>query len=213
MTYIKVMVQIITSRKPVDYEAALQEMEARVRGIIDGEQSEALWLLEHKSIITAGTSAKADDVLSDEFPVYETGRGGENTYHGPGQRIAYVMVNLAKRDAKDVKQFIYNLEEWIIQTLAEFNIKGERREGRVGIWVALANGKEEKIAAIGIRLRKWVSFHGVSVNINPDLSHYRAIVPCGIAEHGVTSFKKLGLTTDMNEFDEVLVRKFIEIFS
>ncbi len=207
------MVQIITSRKPVDYEAALQEMEARVRGIIDGEQSEALWLLEHKSIITAGTSAKADDVLSDEFPVYETGRGGENTYHGPGQRIAYVMVNLAKRDAKDVKQFIYNLEEWIIQTLAEFNIKGERREGRVGIWVALANGKEEKIAAIGIRLRKWVSFHGVSVNINPDLSHYRAIVPCGIAEHGVTSFKKLGLTTDMNEFDEVLVRKFIEIFS
>lgn len=204
----------------VDYDQAVDWMERRVASIFDGTASECVWLVEHPALYTAGTSAKPADLLSGErFPVYKTGRGGEYTYHGPGQRVAYVMLDL-KRRKPDVRAFVAALEQWVIATLDAFNIKGERREDRVGVWVQrpekppLADGscREDKIAAIGIRLRRWVSFHGISINVEPDLEHYDGIVPCGIAGHGVTSLVDLGLPVTMEDLDQVLHQEFNNVF-
>lgn len=202
------------SDKLVDYDSALSAMEQRVAQIVARDAPELIWLLEHPPLYTAGSSASPED-LSDpnRFPVYDAGRGGQYTYHGPGQRVAYVMLNLAKR-GRDVRAFVSGLEQWIIDTLGAFNIKGERREGRVGVWVnrTISGGPlhEDKIAAIGVRLRKWVSFHGISINVEPDLSHFGGIVPCGIAQDGlgVTSFSDLGYPVSMPEVDMVLKAAF-----
>ncbi len=197
------------SDSPVAYADALEWMEHRVDGIAAGDAADTVWLLEHPPLYTAGTSADPVDLRAPRFPVFETGRGGQYTYHGPGQRIAYVMLDLKRRSARpDVKGFVCLLEDWLIATLAQFGVTGERREGRVGIWVDLAPygrpGEEAKIAAIGIRIRRWVSFHGISLNVDPDLSHFDGIVPCGIAEHGVTSLAALGHYPSMAEVDMAL---------
>lgn len=205
----------MTSTKPVDYPLALQEMEARVAAIREGQADELGWLLEHPSLYTAGTSAKANDLLTpNRFPVYQTGRGGEYTYHGPGQRVCYLMLDLKKHyQAPDVKHYVWSLEEWIIQTLAHFDIKGERREGRVGIWVVSKDDQENKIAAIGVRIRRWVSFHGISINLDPDLSHFSGIVPCGIQQFGVTSIaQELGKNPEFEALDEALKASFKDVF-
>ncbi|MCH9824731.1 lipoyl(octanoyl) transferase LipB [Lentibacter algarum] len=200
----------------VPYEEALAFMEARVADISAGTASECIWLLEHPPLYTAGTSAKREDLVApDRFPVYEARRGGQYTYHGPGQRVVYVMLDVAKR-GRDVRCFVRDLERWVINTLAEFNVTGEIREGRVGVWVeredkpltATGAKTEDKIAAIGIRLRKWVSFHGISINVEPDLEHFSGIVPCGITEHGVTSLVDLGLPVTMDDLDVALKATF-----
>ena len=197
---------------PVDYEAAVEAMEVRVAAIRAAAAPELVWLLEHPPLYTAGTSARGEDLLDPQlFPVHRTGRGGRYTYHGPGQRIAYVMLDLARRD-RDVRCHVHRLEEWMIRTLARFGIKGERRDGRVGIWVAQPNGEDEKVAAIGVRVRRWVTYHGVALNIDPELDHYRGIIPCGIAEHGVTSLARLGAAATMAEVDDALRVTFNEIF-
>ena len=197
---------------PVGYEPAVGEMEARVAAIRAGTASELVWLLEHPALYTAGTSARDEDLLDpSRLPVHRTGRGGRHTYHGPGQRIAYVMLDLDRRD-RDVRCHVHRLEEWIIRTLARFGIKGERRDGRVGIWVARHGGEEEKIAAIGVRVRRWVTYHGAGLNVDPELDHYRGIVPCGIAEHGVTSLARLGVGATMAEVDDALRVTFAEVF-
>ncbi len=205
----------IVSDSLVPYAEALSFMENRAAQIASGTANECVWLLEHPPTYTAGTSAKTEDLLAPErFPVFETGRGGQYTYHGPGQRVGYVMLNLKER-GPDVRGFVRNLEEWLIQTLAAFNVKGERRDDRVGVWVRrpdLGPSKEDKIAAIGVRVRKWVTFHGVSLNINPDLEHFSGIVPCGVSEHGVTSLEDLGQIVSTAEIDMVMKRKFEEIF-
>ncbi|MBL8575987.1 MAG: lipoyl(octanoyl) transferase LipB [Mesorhizobium sp.] len=202
------------------YEDALAVMERRADEIRLGIAPEMVWLVEHPPLYTAGTSAKAEDLVEpDRFPVFSAGRGGEYTYHGPGQRVAYVMLDL-KRRREDVRAFVAALEEWIIRTLGRFNVKGERREDRVGVWVlrpdrpATADGSpaEDKIAAIGIRLRKWVSFHGISINVEPDLSHFSGIVPCGVSDHGVTSLVDLGLPVTMGDLDVALRAAFEEVF-
>ena len=191
-----------------DYEDAVAFMEERVAQIVVGQKDELIWLVEHPALYTAGTSADANDLTDpNRFPVYTSQRGGQYTYHGPGQRVVYVMLDLNKR-GRDVRAFVKKLEHLVISTLAEFNVTGETREGRVGVWVDRGNGREDKIAAIGIRLRKWVSFHGISVNHDPDLSHYSGIVPCGISEHGVTSLVDLGLPVTMNDLDVALKRNF-----
>lgn len=203
-----------------DYAVALAFMEQRVAEIAAGTAPETVWLVEHPPLYTAGTSAHADDLIEPErFPVFETGRGGEYTYHGPGQRVAYVMLDL-KRRRQDVRAFVAALEAWVIGTLDQFNVVGERREDRVGVWVkrpekpSIVPGEtaEDKIAAIGIRLRKWVSFHGVSINVEPDLSHYSGIVPCGIDAHGVTSLVDLGLPVTMADLDVALKAEFQSVF-
>ena len=201
------------TEKPVDYEWAVLEMEARVKAIRDGEASELVWLLEHPPLYTAGTSADPHDLLTpDRFPVFQTGRGGQYTYHGPGQRVAYVMLDL-KRRGPDVRRFVWNLEEWVIRTLQHFNVRGERRDGRIGIWVARNKGtREDKIAAIGVRLRRWVSYHGIAINLEPELEHFSGIVPCGIDEHGVTSLVDLGLPITMADLDVALKESFEEVF-
>lgn len=193
------------------YPDAVAEMEQRVEDIIAGNAPEMVWLVEHPSLYTAGTSAKEADLLSAEFPLYHTGRGGQITYHGPGQRVAYVMLNLKKRNAMDVRAFVQNLENWLIATLAEFGINGEIREGRVGVWVKTGTN-EAKIAALGIRVRKWVTFHGVALNINPNLAHYAGIVPCGISGFGITSLHALGIPAMMEEVDSVLEKEFRKVF-
>ncbi|MEY4879060.1 MAG: lipoyl/octanoyl transferase [Pseudomonadota bacterium] len=198
------------SDSPIPYVQAVADMEARVEAIIKGEAPEQVWLLEHPSIYTAGTSAKEADLLDARFPVFQTGRGGQFTYHGPGQRIGYVMLNLKSRKA-DIRGYVHDLEEWLIRALKEFNVKGERRADRVGIWVA-RHGREDKIAAIGVRLRRWVTFHGVSLNVEPDLSHFTGIVPCGVTEHGVTSLAALGLPVTAHDVDVALKRAFTEVF-
>jgi lipoyl(octanoyl) transferase len=191
----------------VAYPDAVAAMESRAAAIADGRARELVWLLEHPPLYTAGTSAKAEDLLTPaRFPVYDTGRGGQFTYHGPGQRVGYVMTDLRRRD-NDVRRFVRDLEEWLIQTLAAFNVRGERREGRVGIWVTRRSGKEEKIAALGIRVRRGVTFHGVSLNVDPDL------VPCGIHEHGVTSLASLGITATMTDVDLALRAAFESVFA
>jgi lipoyl(octanoyl) transferase len=199
------------SQDPVPYEAAVRFMEERAAAIAEQRAGELVWLLEHPPLYTAGTSAKpADLVAPDRFPVHVAGRGGQYTYHGPGQRIAYVMLDVRARTG-DVRAFVGALEAWIIRSLARFNVKGEVRPGRVGVWVARpqkADGAEDKIAAIGIRVRRWVSFHGISLNVDCDLSHYGGIVPCGISEHGVTSLVDLGLPVTMPEVDMALRAAF-----
>jgi lipoyl(octanoyl) transferase len=201
-----------TSPAPVDYRAAVEEMEQRVAEIRAGIADELVWLLEHPPLYTAGTSARAEDLLEpDRLPVYRTGRGGQYTYHGPGQRVAYVMLDLRRR-GQDVRCYVHQLEEWVIQTLARFGVRGERRDGRVGIWVARAGGREEKIAAIGVRVRQWVTYHGLALNIDPELGHYRGIIPCGIADHGVTSLAELSVGTTMEEVDAALRATFDEAF-
>ncbi len=202
----------ITQDGLVDYEGAVAEMERRVASIHAGTADEAVWLLEHPPLYTAGTSANSKDLLNPRFPVFQTGRGGQYTYHGPGQRVAYVMLDLKKRQTEpDIKKYVWQLEEWIIQTLAEFGVKGERREGRVGIWVVNGN-TENKIAAIGVRVRHWVTYHGISINVDPDLSHFSGIVPCGIAEHGVTKLSDLCSNATLTALDSALKEKFGRIF-
>ncbi len=200
----------------VDYEAAVAFMEARADAIAAGRAGELVWLLEHPPLYTSGTSARPQDVLQTRFPVYAAGRGGQMTYHGPGQRVAYVMLDLRRR-APDVRRFVATLEEWLIQTLAAFNVRGERREERIGVWVRRpdkGDGREDKIAAIGIRIKKWVSLHGVALNVEPDLSHFSGIVPCGVAEprYGVASLADLGHIVSMPEVDAVLRRAFEPLF-
>jgi lipoyl(octanoyl) transferase len=201
---------------PVAYEAALAVMEARVAAIAAGEADELIWLIEHPPLYTAGTSARPADLLEPRFPVFSTGRGGQFTYHGPGQRVAYAMLDL-KRRGGDVRRFVADLEEWLIRTLAAFNIRGERREDRVGVWVRRPDkgeGCEDKIAAIGIRVKRWVSLHGVSLNVEPDLSHFGGIVPCGVGlpRYGVTSLLDLGHVVTMPEVDMAMRRAFADVF-
>jgi lipoyl(octanoyl) transferase len=202
------------------YPETLAAMEARVAEIAAGTAPEAIWLLEHPPLYTAGTSARREDLTDpDRFPVFDAGRGGQYTYHGPGQRVAYVMLDLNTR-GRDVRRFVCGLENWVIATLAEFNVKGERRSGRVGVWVTRtdkapnADGtpREDKIAAIGVKLRRWVSFHGISINVEPDLGHFEGIVPCGIRDHGVTSLVDLGLPVTMADLDAALMATFPRFF-
>jgi lipoyl(octanoyl) transferase len=205
-------VEYIHSQNLVSYPDALSFMEARVAGILNGEQPEALWFIEHPPLYTSGTSAKTDDLLgSKPFPVYDAGRGGEWTYHGPGQRVVYVMLDLKQRGAADVRRYVQNLEQWIIATLAHFGVEAFTREGRIGVWVN-AKGGEAKVAALGIRVRKWITFHGIALNVHPDLSHYAGIVPCGIKQFGVTSLKDLGINASMEEVDAALKKEFEKIF-
>jgi len=192
------------------YPEAVAFMEARAAAIAEGRAEELVWLIEHPPIYTAGTSAKDSDLLDARFPVFKTGRGGQFTYHGPGQRVGYVMLDL-KRRGSDVRRYVHDLEEWLIGALARFGVKGERREGRVGIWVARGAG-EDKIAAIGVRVRRWVTFHGVAFNVNPDLTHFAGIVPCGIRGHGVTSLADLGIAATMADADRALRAAFEEVF-
>ena len=201
------------SAKPVDYRVAVEDMEARVTAIRAGAAPELVWLLEHPPLYTAGTSARDDELLEPKrLPVYRTGRGGRYTFHGPGQRIAYVMLDLTRR-GRDVRCHVHRLEEWIIRTLARFGVRGERRAGRVGIWVTHPGGREDKIAAIGVRVRHWVTYHGAALNVDPDLDHYCGIVPCGIAEHGVTSLAALRIAPTMEEVDRALRAAFEEVFA
>ncbi|SHH47371.1 lipoyl(octanoyl) transferase LipB [Bradyrhizobium erythrophlei] len=209
-------VEWLISDAPVPYLDAIAAMEARVADIAALRAPELVWLLEHPPLYTSGTSGKTTDLLDPRFPIFATGRGGQLTYHGPGQRVAYVMLDL-KRRRPDVRAYVASLEEWIIRTLAAFNVRGERREDRVGVWVNRSDkgpGFEDKIAAIGVRLRRWVSFHGISLNVEPDLTHFDAIVPCGVADprYGVTSLAGLGLTPTMADVDIALRRAFEEVF-
>ena len=215
------MVEWITSVGLTEYDDAVAWMETRAAAIRAGTADEAIWLVEHPPLYTAGTSAKPVDLVDpDRFPVFESARGGQYTYHGPGQRVACVLLDVGAR-GRDVRKFVQAIEDWIIATLTEFNVTGERRDGRVGVWVA-RNDKplspdgtphEDKIAALGIRLRKWVSFHGLSINLEPDLSHFDGIVPCGISQHGVTSLVDLGLPVTMDDLDLALRRTFDMQFS
>ncbi|MEM8581325.1 MAG: lipoyl(octanoyl) transferase LipB [Pseudomonadota bacterium] len=209
-----------TSDTLVDYEEAVTAMEARAEAIARGEKEELIWLLEHPPLYTAGTSAEPEDLTDpDRFPVFRTRRGGQYTYHGPGQRVVYIMLDLTKRE-RDIRQFVSKVEAWVIATLAEFNVRGERRAGRVGVWVVrddklrMPDGSvaEDKIAAVGIRMKRWVSLHGLSINVEPDLEHFTGIVPCGIAEYGVTSLVDLGLPVSLEDVDAALKKTFEEVF-
>jgi lipoyl(octanoyl) transferase len=197
------------------YDDAVAEMEARVAAIAAGDARERVWLVEHPALYTAGTSARDEDLVEpNRFPVYRSGRGGQFTYHGPGQRVAYVMLDLNRR-VPDLRRYVAALEAWLIAALAEFNLRGERREDRVGVWVRRPDkgeAAEDKIAAIGIRVRRWVTYHGISLNVEPDLSHFSGIVPCGVRQHGVTSLVDLGLPVTMPEADSVLRGAFERVF-
>lgn len=203
------------SLEPVGYDAAVAAMEARAEAIARGEAGELVWLLEHPPLYTAGVSAKGADLIDPgRFPVFESGRGGQYTYHGPGQRVAYVMLDLTAR-RRDVRAFVAALEAWVIEALAAFNLEGQLRDGRVGVWVERKGpgwAREDKIAAIGVKLRRWVSFHGISLNVEPDLSHFDGIVPCGVTEHGVTSLVDQGLPVTMDEADSALKAAFERVF-
>ena len=214
------MVEWIKSEELIDFSYSLDWMEKRALKIFSGECAECVWLLEHPSIYTAGTSAKIKDLKDpDRFPVIKTSRGGQYTYHGPGQRVIYVMLDLNKR-GRDIKRYIKNLEIWVIRSLEKLEITGETRSGRVGIWVSrpekqsLLDGtvREDKIAAIGVRLKKWVTYHGISINVNPDLSHFNGIVPCGISNQGITSFEDLGKRNNIADLDNCLKETFEEVF-
>ncbi len=200
-----------------DYPAALEGMRARIAAIRAGEAAERVWLVEHPPTYTAGTSSTPEGLVDPRFPVFQAGRGGQWTYHGPGQRTAYVMLDLnrphGRVPARDIRAYVHGLEEWVIRALDRFNIRGERREGRVGIWVADgATGREDKIAAIGVRVTRWVTWHGIAINLEPDLSHFAGIIPCGISQHGVTSLWKLGVTATMEELDSALKGAWAEVF-
>ncbi|MFT6606011.1 MAG: lipoyl(octanoyl) transferase [Halocynthiibacter sp.] len=214
------MVEWQTTNGLTSYPEAVATMEARAEAIAAGTAGELIWLVEHPPLYTAGTSAKIEDLVEpDRFDVFQSKRGGQYTYHGPGQRVAYAMLDVGKR-GRDVRAFVNQMEAWVIATLAEFGVKGERRAGRVGVWVvrpelapnADGSPREDKVAAIGLRLRKWVSFHGLSINVEPDLSHFSGIVPCGISEHGVTSLVDLGLPVTMEDVDLALKKTFAQIF-
>lgn len=208
-------IEWVVSARPIDYGEAVTAMEARVAAILAGTAPELVWLLEHPSLYTAGTSANPADLLQPErLPIFASGRGGQYTYHGPGQRIAYVLLDLTRR-RQDIRCFVDMLEEWIIASLARIEILGERRAGRVGVWIARPDrgeGAEDKIAAIGVRLRRWVTYHGVALNIAPDLSHYAGIVPCGMKEHGATSLADLGRNVSLSEVDAILRQEFEPLF-
>jgi lipoyl(octanoyl) transferase len=209
-------VELRISEAPVPYPEAVAFMEERIAAIRAGTARECVWFLEHPPLYTGGTSAKTADLLApNRFPVYATGRGGEYTYHGPGQRVAYVMLDLTRPawcgGGTDVRRFVHNLEEWLIRTLARLDVVGERREGRIGIWVNRGN-REDKVAALGIRVRHWITFHGIALNVAPNLEHFSGIVPCGIAAHGVTSLRDLGHATTMSEADAALRAAFTEVF-
>lgn len=199
------------SDRPISYPDAVAAMEERVGAITKGLAREQVWLLEHPPIYTAGTSAKESDLIDARFPVFRTGRGGQFTYHGPGQRVGYVMLDLRRRKP-DVRAYVRDLESWMIEALAQFGVKGERRDGRVGIWVQ-REMREDKIAALGVRIKRWVTLHGVAINVNPDLAHFSGIVPCGVKGHGVTSLADLGINASMGDVDEALKRSFHKIFS
>jgi lipoyl(octanoyl) transferase len=206
----------LISEAPVPYPDAVAAMEARVGDIAAGKAPELVWLLQHPPLYTSGTSGKEGDLLDPRFPMFATGRGGQLTYHGPGQLVAYVMLDL-KRRQPDVRAYVAGLEQWIIRTLEAFNVRGERREDRVGVWVKRPDkgeGCEDKIAALGVRLRRWVSFHGISINVEPDLSHFDAIVPCGVVDprYGVTSLADLGLPVTMADVEVALRQAFEEVF-
>jgi lipoyl(octanoyl) transferase len=208
------MVEWRTSAAPVAYPDAVALMERRVADIRDGAAAETVWLLEHPPLYTAGTSARDQDLLTPgRFPVFRTGRGGQFTYHGPGQRVAYVMLDLKPR-GQDVRRYVSDLEDWVIAALARFGVTGERRQGRVGIWVGRGDGREDKIAAIGVRIRRWVTYHGIAINLDPELEHFAGIVPCGIAnpQLGVTSLADLGVPASMAELDAALQASFAEVF-
>lgn len=220
MRQVKRMPEWITSTGLTAYDTAVFEMETRAAAIRAGTAPEAIWLVEHPPLYTAGTSADPKDLTDpDRFPVHQSKRGGQYTYHGPGQRVAYVMLDVAKH-GHDVRKFVHDLETWIIAALDQFNVKGEIREGRVGVWVTRPDmapnpdgtPREDKIAALGIRIRKWVSFHGLSINVEPDLSHFDGIVPCGIKDHGVTSLVDLGLPVTMEDIDVALKTTFADVF-
>ena len=205
------MIEFETTKGLIDYQKALVVMEARVTGIHEGSETELIWFVEHPPVYTAGTNSNKNDLLNPtRFPVHQVGRGGQYTYHGPGQRVVYIMLNLNKR-GKDVRGFIHNLEQVVINTLTEFGITGERRPGRVGIWVNETE-TEKKIAAIGIRIRHWITFHGISININPNLEHFSGINPCGISEFGVTSLTNLNVNCTIEDFDTALKEHFSKIF-
>ncbi len=199
------------SDAPVEYDGAVRAMEERVAAIRAGTAPELVWLVEHPPLYTAGTSARVEDLVEPLFPIHWTGRGGQFTYHGPGQRVGYVMLDL-KRRGLEIRAYVCALEEWLIRTLAAFNVQGERRPGRVGIWIDEGGGRESKIGAIGVRVRQWVTYHGVSLNLDPDLGHYRGIVPCGVREHGVTSLAALGVTASTAEVDIALKHAFEDVF-
>ena len=213
-------VEWTVSELPVAYPEAVARMEARVEAVLTGRAPELVWLLEHPPLYTAGTSARSEDLLwPDRFPVYPTRRGGEFTYHGPGQRVAYAVLDLNRR-GRDVRAYVWHLEEWVIRALAAFNVAGERRADRVGVWVVRPDRPrqpdggpaEDKIAAIGVRVRRWVAFHGVAINVAPDLRHFEGIVPCGIRDHGVTSLVDLGLPVTMHDLDQALRSAFTDVF-
>ncbi len=207
-------IELLKSEKPVSYDKALEFMKKRVAGIIAGTHPQTIWFLEHEHVYTAGTSSNDNELLSpNKIPVHKTGRGGKYTYHGPGQRVVYVMIDLKKihNDKPDIKLFVKQMEFIVINSLAKFGIKAETKAGRIGVWVE-ANGKEEKIAAIGIRVEKWVTYHGFALNINPDLEYYKGIVPCGISEFGITSTQKLGCTASIEELDKVIVEEIKKTF-
>lgn len=206
----------IVTERPVAYAPAVAWMEARAAAIHAQTAPECVWLLEHPPLYTAGTSANPADLLDSRFPVFKTGRGGQYTYHGPGQRVAYVLLDL-KRRQPDVRAYVCKLEDWLIRTLADFGVVGERRAGRVGIWVERRRssgglGQEDKIAAVGVRVRRWVTYHGISLNVDPELEHFTGIVPCGIREHGVTSLADLGRPATLSDVDLVLKQRFLDVF-
>lgn len=207
------MIEWKIEKSALGYDDAVSGMEKRVADIRNLHGNELVWLVEHPPLYTAGTSADDADLLDARFPVFKTGRGGEYTYHGPGQRVGYVMLDLKKRQPRpDIKHYVWQLEEWIIQTLAEFDVIGERRDGRVGIWVVMPDSGESKIAAIGVRIRRWVTYHGIAINVNPDLSHFSGIVPCGIAQHGVTSLHDLGVDCSIHDVDAALQKVWPRVF-
>ncbi len=205
------MTKWLISNQFIEYNHAVEFMQAKIQQIYDNLSDELVWLLQHPSLYTAGIGATDNDIVEKLFPVHKTGRGGKYTYHGPGQHIIYLMLNLKKRNKCDIKLYIRDLSNWIINVLKHFNILGEFKEDRIGIWVN-NNGVEEKIAAFGIRLRKWVTYHGVALNVSPNLSHYKGIIPCGLKDYGVTSMEKLGVKVSLCELDDILKQEFHKIF-
>uniref|UniRef100_A0A3B0IZH0 Octanoyltransferase n=1 Tax=Wolbachia endosymbiont of Aleurodicus dispersus TaxID=1288877 RepID=A0A3B0IZH0_9RICK len=205
------MTEWLISNQFTDYNHAIKFMEAKIQQIYNNLSDELVWLLQHPPLYTAGIGATDDDIVEKLFPIYKTGRGGKYTYHGPGQRIIYLMLNLKKRNKCDIKLYIRDLANWIINVLKHFNIFGEFKEDRIGIWVN-NDGVEEKIAAFGIRLRKWITYHGIALNVSPNLSHYKGIIPCGLKDYGVTSMEKLGVKVSLCELDDILKQEFHKIF-